>query len=116
MGYKDDFYQKSNIIGYTGNKMESEKLTVYFQDGNKFGRITQYYPDDDANVGRSEVREYADYRIYNKDEFAVEYYDGQVQHESRNKFVPVPQSEYVTINTLSQAISRCKDLKPKYQK
>lgn len=114
MGYCDDFYVKANIIGYTGNKMESGKLTVYFRSGNKFGRITQDHPDAD-NIGRNKVREYSDYKIGNNTSgVCEEFYDGEVKHTSRSAFVAVPQSEGVTITVLAKAISAFPNAKSKY--
>jgi len=79
MGYRDDFYNEENILGYTG-KLE-DNPTVYFADagglnpklqkvGNQqkvvvqFGHITQAH-NDPKNVGREAVREAYSYTIAN---------------------------------------------------
>src|SRR4051812_46165530 len=79
MGYRDDFYKKENIIGYTGNLQGL--CTVYFADAGvlnpktvevngkqqiltSFGRITQDYPDP-GNIGRAKVNESFSYAMTN---------------------------------------------------
>ena len=79
MGYRDDFYKKDNILGYTGDLMKDP--TVYFADAGglnpntvdvdgrtqvlvSFGRITQVHPHED-NVGRGKVHECYSYSISN---------------------------------------------------
>jgi len=79
MGYRDDFYKKDNILGYTGNLTESP--TVYFADAGgvnprtvmiadveqvlvTFGHITQAHSIAD-NVGRGVVMESHSYSIFN---------------------------------------------------
>ena len=63
MGYRDDFYTKDNIVGYTGDIANNP--TVYFmteKDGIKtYGRITLNYPKDKKNEGRELVRSRKDY-------------------------------------------------------
>jgi hypothetical protein len=71
MGYRDDFYKKDNILGYTGDLMKDP--TVYFADAGglnpktvdvdgrtqvlvSFGRITQDHPHKN-NIGRGKVHE-----------------------------------------------------------
>lgn len=115
MGYRDDLYQARNIIGYTGDHMYRDRVTVYFQSGGEFGRITQYYPDDQDNVGRNKVRCHHDYRIYNSqtDGCAVEFYNGAIQHESRSPFVAVAGNELLRFE-LAKSILAHPNLKPKY--
>lgn len=110
MAYQDAFYVEGNIIGYTGTLGQDE--TVYFRNGNTFGRITQDHPNAD-NIGRNEVRTYADYVIDNSGPGGVaqEFYNGRVRHKSRNAFVAVNDGNR---NTLAQAIARFPNVKPKY--
>ncbi len=87
MGYKDGFYIKDNILGYTGDL--NNNPTVYFADAGginpkivnvdgrqqvvvTFGHITQAH-DDPTNVGRGAVMESYSYSIYNNSQgFAEE--------------------------------------------
>lgn len=108
MAYGNDFYVKANIIGYTGDL--NDNPTVYFQKGNRFGRITQDHPHAN-NIGRNRVREYTDYRISNVDGKAQEYYNGSVRHTSRNSFIAVTSD---TAAVLALAISNFPNKKPKY--
>lgn len=79
MGYRDDFYTKDNILGYTGTLEDNP--TVYFADagginprtvkvGGKdkvlvsFGHITQVH-EIATNVGRERVGESYSYTIAN---------------------------------------------------
>ena len=62
MSYRDDFYIPRNIIGYTGNI--NNNPTVYFQNGASYGHITQAH-DIRQNIGREEVCQAQDYRIFN---------------------------------------------------
>lgn len=114
MGYCDDFYVKANIIGYTGDLKDSSKVTVYFRNGNKFGRITQDHPHQD-NIGRNQVRDCGDYRIGNNaNNKCEEFYNGAVKHTSRNAFVAVPQTSVDTIDVLAKAITAFPNAKSKY--
>jgi hypothetical protein len=80
MGYRDDFYVKDNIIGWTGD-IDGDSFSVYFADciGNppktvriadvdqivvQFGHITQKH-DCPYNIGREEVGECFSYAIFN---------------------------------------------------
>ena len=80
MGYKDDFYVKENIIGWTGD-INGDAFTVYFADCGgspprtvriagvdqivvQFGHITQKH-DCPYNIGREEVGECFSYSIFN---------------------------------------------------
>lgn len=109
MAYRDDFYIAANIIGYTGDV--NNNPTVYFRNGNDFGRITQAH-NNPNNVGRNVVRTYADYQIANTGQGGVaqEFYNGAVQHTSRNPFVPVSDGVRAT---LAQAIVNFPDQKNK---
>jgi hypothetical protein len=79
MGYRDDFYIKDNILGYTGTI--GKDPTVYFADAGgtaprlakvngkdhvlvTFGHITQFHDIAD-NIGRGAVMESTSYSIYN---------------------------------------------------
>jgi hypothetical protein len=92
MGYRDDFYKKENIIGYTGD-LSDIKYTVYFADAGglnprltnvngkqqvlvSFGRITQDHPNK-KNIGRGTVHECYSYTIYNDGDQAKECVYGQ---------------------------------------
>lgn len=109
MGYEDSFYTKTNITGYTGDL--NDNPTVYFQNGTRFGRITQDHSNPN-NIGRNLVRDKADYSIGNTGTGGVaqEYYDGAVKHTSRNRFEAVTNNNR---DTLATAISRFPDKKPK---
>lgn len=119
MGYRDDFYVSDNIIGYSG--MPSDNPTVYFRNGTTFGRITQAH-DDATNVGRAEVRTYADYRIgnelYDGQMACVEFYSGAIQHVSRSTitFMADLRAKYTDALSplLAQAIVNFPNAKPKY--
>ncbi len=80
MGYRDDFYVKKNIIGWTGD-INGDAFTVYFADSMgsppktvqvggvdqivvEFGHITQKH-DCPYNIGREEVGESFSYSIFN---------------------------------------------------
>ncbi len=117
MDYEKDFYILENIIGYTGDRQN--KPTVYFLkkfgvNSNKFGRITQYYPDNLDNEGRSIVRDYYDYMIANTIEGeGYEYYGGQVRHNSRHKYISVVNDERLQA-VLATSIVAFPNKKPKY--
>ena len=104
--YEGSFYVRGNIIGYTGD-IESNP-TVYFKEGNKFGRITQDHPIA-SNIGRNLVRTASDYKITNgSNGKAEEFYNGGVKHRSRNPFKTASWFEKFT---LSKAIDRFKEKK-----
>ena len=66
MGYRDDFYIKKNIIGYTGTILSGSLPSIYFYDPMQyaFGCITQcYYMQE--NIGREPVLIDKDYLIFN---------------------------------------------------
>lgn len=80
MNYRDDFYRKRNIIGWTGD-ITGDAFSVYFADcdGNpprtvriagvdqivvQFGHITQKH-DCPYNIGREQVGECFSYSIFN---------------------------------------------------
>ncbi len=111
--YEDDFYKKENIIGYTGDP--NVQPTVYFREGDRFGRITQAHANP-ANVGRNLVRDFEDYRIENtgRDGKAQEFYDAGIRHTSRNPFVPVEQGSAI-IEELATAINHFPAIKPKFE-
>lgn len=110
MSYRDDFFKKENIIGYTGDLKDNP--TVYFKKGSEFGRITQDHGNAD-NIGRNKVRTADDYEIKNsgRNGNAQEFYNGAVKHNSRNPFVEVTDE---SIDELAKSISSFKELKPKY--
>ncbi|WP_459209131.1 hypothetical protein [Aquimarina rhabdastrellae] len=101
MAYRDDFYKKANIIGYTGTIGSNE--TVYFKDGNEYGHITQDH-NFVTNIGRETVRSASDYKIENRssDGRCQESANGVVFHVSRNPFIAVDSS---TIDQLADAIT-----------
>ena len=87
MGYRDEFYTKENILGYTGD-LGDIKFTVYFADAGRmnpktvevdgrqqvlvsFGRITQDHPHKN-NIGRGKVHECCSYSIANEGDQAKE--------------------------------------------
>lgn len=107
--YMDDFYVAENIIGYTGSILNNP--TMYFRNGNTFGRITQHH-DDPNNVGRNLVRTHADYFIENEDGMAWEYYDGDWQHNSRSEFESI---KAVFLPILRTCITRFPNIKPGYR-
>lgn len=129
MGHRDDFYRVDHIIGYTG---KIGKLpTVYFRReidmGIEFGRITQTYPRK-SNIGRGRVHVERDYKVYNvqvKESVlflftkirtqAFEYYDGDVQHISRNAFVKKEDFEENDLNVLAQSIIKFTEKKTRYK-
>lgn len=128
MGYRDDFFVVDNIIGYTGKLNQSP--TVYFSfelvEGIEFGRITQDH-EVKSNIGRGKVRVRRDYKIYNvKVEKKIlglftktvtqgfEYYDGDVQHKSRNAFISRDEFKKGNLELCAQAISKFTMLKPRY--
>jgi hypothetical protein len=80
MGYRDDFYVKENIIGWTGD-INGDAFTVYFADCHgspprtvriagvdqivvQYGHITQKH-DCPYNIGREEIDECFSYSIFN---------------------------------------------------
>ena len=109
MGYQDDFYIPRNIVGYTGDLhgVGRNAPTVYFCRfdygvGYTFGRITQYHENED-NIGRNKVRTHHDYWVGNKwpEGYGVEFYNGRVRHQSRNRMYPV---SWNNIRILMEAI------------
>ena len=116
MAYESLFYIRDNIVGYTGSLFGKGKdaPTVYFREGIKFGRITQWHKKAD-NIGRNKVRSDASYKIENRNGKAYESWSGG-SHPSRNAFIditksPVRDSELVI---LSKAIDNFPDKKTKY--
>ncbi len=69
MGYRDDFYIKENIIGYTGSILFALPPTIYFYDCTRkfLGHITQLH-EISANIGREKVFYAEDYLIFNSNE------------------------------------------------
>lgn len=57
MPYRPDFYIVGNIVGCTGDIKWPDMATVYFESNTEFGHITQYYPKDRRNEGRTKVRD-----------------------------------------------------------
>lgn len=120
MGYRDEFYSAANIVGYTGDPANNP--TVYFRQGNAFGRITQDH-DDPTNIGREQVRAHDDYRIenvpYKGRLHAAEFYAGAYQHVSRGVFTPLTATPDTVNTPIYQAIwtsiARFSDLKPGQQ-
>lgn len=69
MGYRDDFYVRENIIGYTGSLTSSALPTIYFYDRHRaiLGHITQSHADN-TSIGRQKVIVAIDYLIFNSRE------------------------------------------------
>lgn len=119
MGYRDDFYVSDNIIGYTGDILA--EASVYFQKnagGNRsFGRITQDH-DHKLNIGRNTVRTTTDYVIENRniggEQRCIEFYDGDVQHTSRNAFVSSADLSALQKSVLERSIYNFTEGKGKY--
>ncbi|MCK5818217.1 MAG: hypothetical protein KAH18_02980 [Psychromonas sp.] len=66
MVYRDDFYIKKNIIGYSGNLTSWPLRSIYFYNKleREFGHITQFHSVP-CNIGRSLVRIDEKYLIFN---------------------------------------------------
>ena len=91
MSYRDDFYIVENIIGYTGDLTDNP--TVYFENGEEYGHITQDHKKDD-NIGREYVRPLEGYGAVNTDEGTDkvrlhEYLGTEIIHYSRNELVSI---------------------------
>jgi hypothetical protein len=56
MPYRPDFYIVDNIVGCTGDIKWPDMATVYFESDTEFGHITQHYPRNRGNEGRTTVR------------------------------------------------------------
>jgi hypothetical protein len=132
MGYRDDFYIKENIIGYTG--FLCNKASVYFKktlpSGEiEYGHITQYH-EDPNNIGRGKVHKAKHYEIRNTKGYDVKDYgavaipdkdkwhsteiaNGQNMHDSREPFTAI-NNPSVQVYVLSSAIYLFKDKKRKY--
>ena len=139
MGYRDDFYTKDNILGYTG-KLD-DNPTVYFADAGRmnpktvevdgkqqvvvtFGHITQAH-DIPTNVGREQVDESYSYSIHNVmengEEHAQEAVYGRPRgaakathvdfHTSRNRFEAATKGN---TEILARAIARFPEIKKMY--
>ena len=56
MSYRDDFYIRDHIVGYTADDNDITKTpTVYFESDTEFGHITQVHKRQE-NTGRGRVR------------------------------------------------------------
>ena len=105
MGYRDDFYAVENIIGYSGRV--SDFPTVYFQNGDEFGHITQKhgYPQ---NVGRMEVHADPNYVMENAEYQGgirlIERIGDRLIHVSRSTFKPIETTTFDDQAVLVQAI------------
>jgi hypothetical protein len=118
MGYRDDFYCATNLIGYTGAL--NDFPTVYFwkPSTGEFGHITQKH-DVTSNVGREPVMvSNGGYRAVNEDvtdetgkvvTVLKEYSGDRLFHTSRHEFIPKDGSSE---GTLLQALTRCPNEKP----
>ena len=113
MGYRDDFYVIGNIIGHTGSAHSDP--TVYFQQGNEYGHITQAHRLKE-NVGREVVSQHANYTIGNQlingSLRCVEKEGNDVVHTSRSTYVPVANLSAVQIKVLGQAVINFTGQKP----
>ena len=117
MGYRDDFYDAYNIIGYTGSL--HEKPTVYFKYGKEFGHIMQSHTAQ-YNVGREEVQEEFGGLKYvienvtkNGEEVAIERLvnpaTGKTEfefHSSRSKFIDTSHANVAVFAILAQSIEK----------
>ena len=123
MSYRNDFYIKDNIIGYTGD-LRNEP-TVYFLEVHphnpnlkSFGRITQFH-EMPERVGREFVFQSKNYHYGNDLIFGepklVERICDHPIHMSRNKFISVDQEDQVTINILANAIEQFTTIKPLFK-
>jgi hypothetical protein len=141
MGYRDDFYIKDNILGYTGNLHGNP--TVYFADAGgvnpklvkvgdrtqvvvSFGHITQVH-DIPTNIGREEVGESWSYSISNVQmsdgihgqECIYGYLKGAKKpehvdfHTSRNPFESATKGN---LEILALAIDKFPKIKKMYEK
>lgn len=127
MPYRDNLYQKENIIGYTGDP--NNNPTVYFKQENKnkngtvesvtFGHITQdhglYF-----NIGREEAGVAETYEIKNDGKLneqgqktAQEYANGVMFHPSRNAFTDVSKNDKMKEH-LSDSIEKFAEIKQRY--
>lgn len=85
---EDALFQSHNVIGATG--LGGPHPSIYYRSGDTFSHVTTHH-DNPRNIGRSEVRTHADYRIGNTGARgqSEEFYRGRVRHTSRNPFTPV---------------------------
>lgn len=121
MGYRDDFFIVSNIVGYTGDLQDNP--TVYFETDEEQAHITQAHKKAD-NVGRGAVfttEGYSKVNVFFEDDHAehlVEMYDGKKIHKSRNKFIAVPHLENrpALLKILEKAILAHTKIKSRYVK
>ena len=113
MGYRDDFYNAENIIGYTGDIDDGP--TVYFLRDlgayKLYGRITQKH-DHPKNIGREEVRQADTYENKRDSGVMGEWVDGICVHPSRNPFVPIAEVEDFQQIWLRISITKFPDKKP----
>ena len=112
MGYRDDFYKKRRIIGYTGELHRYP--TVYFKSKREYGRITQFHGVR-GNIGRNEVRSADNYKIGNamvKGKIVCVEIDNGRSHESRNRLIRQKEFSPGDLEILAQSIYRCPELKP----
>ncbi len=130
MPYGDELYKPENIVAYTGDI--DKNPSVYFQidhgNGNiTYGHITQDH-DNKFNIGKEEVRTSDSYElknemVYNKEtklnelrsfEYDQNRKQGTHFHKSRNPHIKVDPNDFDTKVKLVEAISACKEIKPKY--
>jgi hypothetical protein len=122
MGYRDDFYIKENIIGYTGELYENP--TVYFLKKHpngkyEFGHITQDHQLYD-NIGREKVKYSSTYWVGNMsfdklglEASSVEATRGKIFHQSRSLITKV-YNPSAQVNTLASVISKFQNCKLMY--
>ena len=116
IGYQSTFYIKSNIIGYTGNIAERDRVTVYFFNKYRFGHITQTHCRLN-NIGREKVKHYRDYQIRNNNRSRCEeFFDGHVRHISRSRFHAVQPEDTETLSILAHIIRLYPERKSKYDR
>ena len=107
MGYRDDFYTAANMIGYSGKL--SDFPTIYFQNGDEFGHITQKHGES-QNVGRQAVAKEPGYVIenapYQGATRLIERVGGQIFHVSRSTLKKIEEVPFEDQAIMLQAISK----------
>ena len=138
MPYRDDFYIRANIVGYTaddGNILENP--TLYFETETEHGRITQEHENPD-NIGRGKVLNKLLFVLQGEECVLCEYkatnrrfeevlklherYEARsggvrgmetMRHKSRNERLSVTNLTEDQLDVLAQAIDLNPDLKRK---
>jgi hypothetical protein len=106
MPYRPDFYIVDNIVGCTGDIKWPDMATVYFESATEFGHITQQYPKDRRNEGRTKVRQKS--LTSEQDQYRYERANEEIEFEERDGTIT---SEYAFFERL-QSISGATDIYP----